>query len=219
MRLPHTVFCFAPEADYPLPDFGASQGRPLTFGSFNNIPKLTPRTIGLWANVLRAIPGARLLLRAPSFKDAGPVTRFRRLFADHGIGADRLLFRGPVGLDIMMQSYAEIDIALDPVPYCGGTTSLQALWMGVPVLTMEGGQFVSRMGASFMTAAGLPDWVAWDDADYVAKAVAVAQDRAALLQFKRGLRARLLAQPGWDADRYAKEFGEAVQEMWRETFR
>lgn len=211
------MFCFAPEAEYPLPDFGASQGRPLTFGSFNNIPKLTPRTIQLWANVLHAVRGARLLLRAPSFKDAGAVTRFRRLFADHGIGADRLLFRGPVGLDVMMQAYSEIDIALDPVPYCGGTTSLQALWMGVPVLTMEGGQFVSRMGASFMTAAGLPDWVARDDTDYVAKAVAVAQDHAALLYLKRGLRARLLARPGWDADRYAKDFGAALQSMWHDT--
>ena len=217
MRLPHTVFCFAPEAEYPLPDFGASQGRPLTFGSFNNIPKLTPRTIRLWADVLHAVAGSRLLLRAPSFKDAGAVARFRRLFADHGIGADRLLLRGPVGLDAMMQAYSEIDIALDPVPYCGGTTSLQALWMGVPVLTMEGGQFVSRMGASFMTAAGLPDWVARDDTDYIAKAVAVAQDRAALLQLKRGLRARLLAQPGWDADRYAKDFGAALQSMWHDT--
>ena len=215
MRLPNTVFCFAPEADYPLPDFAAlARGRPLTFGSFNNIPKLTPRTVRLWAKVLLAIPGARLLLRAPSFKDAGAVTRFHRLFADHGIGADRLVFRGPVGLDVMMQSYSEIDIALDPVPYCGGTTTLQALWMGVPVLTMEGGQFVSRMGASFMTAAGLPDWIAKDDAAYVAQAAALAQDRKALLDLKRGLRARLLACPGWDADRYAKDFGEALRQTW-----
>lgn len=217
MRLPNTVFCFAPEADYPLPDFDESQKRPLTFGSFNNIPKLTPRTIRLWADVLHAVAGTRLLLRAPSFKDAGAVSRFRRLFADHGIGADRLVFRGPVGLDIMMQSYAEIDIALDPVPYCGGTTSLQALWMGVPVLTLEGGQFVSRMGASFMTAAGLPDWVARDDAEYVAKAAAIAQDRAALLELKGGLRARLLARPGWDADFYARDFGAALRSMWPDT--
>lgn len=218
MRLPNTVFCFAPEVDYPLPDFESlAKGRPLTFGSFNNIPKLTPRTVRLWANVLLAIPGARLLLRAPSFKDAGAVARFRRLFADHGIDADRLVFRGPVGLDVMMQSYSEIDIALDPVPYCGGTTSLQALWMGVPVLTMEGGQFVSRMGASFMTAAGLPDWVARNDVDYVDKAAAVAQDRAALLNLKRGLRARLRARPGWDADRYAADFGAALRAVWRKT--
>jgi predicted O-linked N-acetylglucosamine transferase (SPINDLY family) len=217
MRLPHTVFCFAPEDDYPLPDFGESQKRPLTFGSFNNIAKLTPRTIRLWAEVLNAVAGSRLLLRAPSFRDAGAVSRFRRLFADHGIGAERLVFRGPVRLDIMMQSYAEIDIALDPVPYCGGTTSLQALWMGVPVLTLEGGHFVSRMGTSFVTAAGLQDWVARDDAEYVAKATEVVHDRAALLELKRGLRARLLARPGWDADQYARDFGAALRRMWHYT--
>lgn len=217
MRLPNTVFCFAPEVDYPLPDFAANIGRPLTFGSFNNIPKLTPRTIQLWANVLHAVPGSRLLLRAPSFKDASAIARFCRLFAEHNIDAARLIFRGPVGLDVMMQAYCKIDIALDPVPYCGGTTSLQALWMGVPVLTMLGGQFVSRMGASFMTAAGLTDWVARDDADYVDKAVAVAQDKAALLALKRGLRDQLLAQPGWNSKRYAEDFGAALRHMWNQT--
>jgi predicted O-linked N-acetylglucosamine transferase (SPINDLY family) len=218
MRLPNTVFCFAPETDYPLPNFAAvSRGRPLTFGSFNNIPKLTPRTLRLWTEVLKAVPDSRLLLRAPSFKDAGAVARFHRLFGEQGIPAERLIFRGPVGLDVMMQAYGEVDIALDPFPYCGGTTTLQALWMGVPVLTLEGGQFVSRMGASFMTAAGLPDWVAWDDADYVAKAVAVAQDRAALLALKSGLRTRLLSHPAWDADRYAEDFQSALISVWRQN--
>ena len=218
LRLPNTVFCFAPEVDYPLPNFAAvSRGRPLTFGSFNNIPKLTPRTLRLWVNVLKAVPDSRLLLRAPSFKDAGAVARFHRLFGEQGIPAERLTFRGPVRLDVMMQAYGEVDIALDPFPYCGGTTTLQALWMGVPVLTMQGGQFVSRMGASFMTAAGLPDWIAKDDAAYVAQAAALGQDRQALLDLKRGLRARLLACPGWDADRYAADFGVALRKMWRKT--
>lgn len=215
MRLPDSVFCFAPELDYPLPDLDANLGRPLTFGSFNNIPKLTPRTIRLWAAVLHAVPASRLLLRAPSFKDAGAVARFRALFGEAGVASDRLLFRGPVGLDVMMQGYAEIDIALDPVPYCGGTTSLQALWMGVPVLTLAGGQFVSRMGASFMTAAGLQDWVARDEGAYVAKAVAVAQDLPSLRALKHGLRDRLVALPAWDADRYATNFAAALRQMWR----
>jgi len=218
MRLPNTVFCFAPEVDYPLPDFvGLTRGRPLTFGSFNNIPKLTPGTIRLWADVLKAIPDSQLILRAPSFKDAAAIARFRRLFSEQGIAPVRLTFRGPVALDVMMQAYSEIDIALDPFPYCGGTTTLQALWMGVPVLTREGGQFVSRMGASFMTAAGLPDWVAKDDTAYVAKAVELGQDRPALLNLKRGLRAKLLTRPGWDADRYAADFGAALRAMWRQT--
>lgn len=216
LRLPHTVFCFAPEKNYPLPDFGKlASNRPLTFGSFNNIPKLTPRTIRLWSEVLKAVPNSRLLLRAPSFKDAAAVDRFQRLFAEHEIERDRLLFRGPVGLDVMMQAYDEVDIALDPVPYCGGTTSLQAMWMGVPVLTLMGGHFVSRMGASFMQAADLPDWIAQSDADYVALAAEFSSDRTSLTALKAGLRSRLLGRPGWDADLYARDFQDAISSAFR----
>ncbi len=93
---------------------------------------------------------------------------------------------------------ADVDIALDPVPYNGGTTSLQALWMGAPVVVKAGGHFVSRMGASFMTAAGLTDWAANDDDAYVAIAVAKGRDRKGLLQLKRTLRERLLTYPAWD---------------------
>ena len=215
MRLPNTVFCFAPEVAYPLPDFQAlAQDRPLTFGSFNNIPKLTPHTIRLWADVLKAVPDARLLLRAPSFKDAGTVARFQKLFGEQGITADRLTFKGPVGLDEMMRSYGEIDIGLDPTPYNGGTTTLQALWMGVPVLTLKGGHFVSRMGASFMAAAGLSDWVADNDEDYVAIAVARAQDRQSLIALKADLRSKLLSQTAWDADLYARDFMRAIASMY-----
>jgi len=218
MRLPNTVFCFAPEVEYPLPNFAeVSRGRPLTFGSFNTITKLTPRTIRLWADVLKAMPDARLLLRAPSFQDAGAVARFHSLFEQQGISAKRVICKGPVGLEVMMQSYSEVDIGLDPFPYCGGTTTLQALWMGVPVLTLQGGHFVSRMGATFMSAAGLPEWIAQDDASFVAKAISLGQDRKALLALKAGLRARLLTCPGWDADRYAADFGAALRTMWHET--
>ena len=160
-RLPHTVFCYAPEADYPYPVYDQAHAqRPLTFGSFNNVPKLTPHTIALWAKVLARVPGSRLLLKAPSFRDESAIRIFRERFVQQGVDASRIEFRGPVGLADMMAEYADVDIALDPVPYNGGTTSLQAMWMGVPVLTQMGAHFVSRMGASFMTAAGLPEWVA-----------------------------------------------------------
>ena len=101
-----------------------------------------------------------------------------------------------------------------PAPYNGGTTSLQAMWMGVPVLTIAGGHFVSRMGASFMQAAGLPEWVASDDADFVRRAVALSQDRQALLKLKIGMRDRLLALPAWDIDAYARDVQAAVRHMW-----
>jgi predicted O-linked N-acetylglucosamine transferase (SPINDLY family) len=215
LRLPHTVFCFAPEADYPFPKWTAQTAdRPLTFASFNNVSKLTPRTLSMWAQVLKALPQARLLLKAPSFKDEAAKRVFGQRLQDLGVALDRIEFRGPSGLTDMMAEYADVDIALDPAPYNGGTTSLQALWMGVPVLTVAGGHFVSRMGASFMQAAGLPEWVASDDADLVRRAVALSQDRQALLALKQGLRQRLLALPAWDIDAYARDMQSAVRKMW-----
>ena len=215
IRLPNTVFCYAPEENYPFPTFSEEHAkRPLTFASFNNVSKLTPRSLALWAQVLQAVPHSRLMLKAPSFKDEAAVKVFVQRFKQLGVALDRLEFRGPSSLSDMMAEYADVDIALDPAPYNGGTTSLQAMWMGVPVLTIEGGHFVSRMGASFMQAAGLPEWVAKDDADFVRRAVALSQDRAALLTLKQGLRDRLLALPAWDIDAYAQDLQAAVRKMW-----
>ena len=214
-RLPNAVFCFAPEVDYPYPTYDAAKEvRPLTFGSFNNVPKLTPHTIALWAKVLARVPGSRLLLKAPSFRDESAVRIFRERFEQQGVDASRIEFRGPVGLTDMMAEYADVDIALDPVPYNGGTTTLQAMWMGVPVVVKEGQNFVSRMGASFMRAAGLPEWVAASDEDYVAIAARMAADRQALLDLKRCLRQRLLAAPAWRVDQYTRDFEQALRQMW-----
>ena len=213
-RLPGVVFCYAPEVDYPYPAFSDSVAeRPLTFGSFNNVPKLTPRTLALWAQILQAVPGSRLLLKAPSFSDGGAVRLFGERLQKLGVDLARVEFRGPTGLTDMMAEYADVDIALDPVPYNGGTTSLQAMWMGVPVVTQRGTHFVSRMGASFMAAAGLPDWVADDDAGYVRVAVQMAQDRAGLLALKRGLRDRLKARRGWDVVAHTRAMEAAFEVM------
>ena len=215
LRLPGSVFCYAPETDYPYPAYGQAHAeRPLTFGSFNNVPKLTPHTLRLWAQVLQQVPGSRLLLKAPSFKDLGAIEVFTQRFADLGIPAERLEFRGPVGLTDMMAEYADVDIALDTVPYNGGTTSLQAMWMGVPVVALAGHNFVSRMGASFLKAAGMNDWVAATDDEYVQIAVAKAQDRQALLALKKGLRQQLQACPAWNIDQYIRDFEGALRQMW-----
>ncbi|HCT99559.1 MAG TPA: hypothetical protein DF614_05730 [Methylococcaceae bacterium] len=217
-RLPGTVFCFAPEENYPLPALSKKAlKRPLTFGSFNNVPKLTPRTLALWARVLEAVPDSRLVIKAPSFSDDGAIKVFRERLAALNVDVTRVAFRGPVGLTDMMAEYGDIDIALDTLPYNGGTTSLQAMWMGVPVITMLGGHFVSRMGASFMTAAGLSSWIAKDDDDYVAIAIAQAKDRAALLALKKGLRAQLQKSPAWDITAHTRAFEQALWEMASEV--
>ena len=211
LRLPHTVFCYAPEVDYPFPAYGDKHlQRPLTFGSFNNVPKLTPHTLQLWARVLEAVPGSRLLLKAPSFKDATAQVAFSERLKALGVDLARVEFRGPTGLTDMMAEYEDVDIALDPVPYNGGTTTLQALWMGVPVVVKAGHNFVSRMGASFMAAAGYREWIAHDDAGYVAIAQTMAADREALLTLKQGLRQRLCLLPAWDIGNYTRDFEKAL---------
>lgn len=219
LRLPGTVFCFAPEVVYPYPHFKAADAkRTLTFGSFNNVPKLTLRTLKLWARVLAAVPGSRLVLKAPSFGDDAAQRIFGERLQALGVDLARVEFRGPVGLTNMMAEYADIDIALDPVPYNGGTTSLQAMWMGVPVLTQMGAHFVSRMGASFMTAAGLPEWVAQDDDDYVAIAQRMASDRESLLVLKQGLRERLLKLSAWDVVSHTRALEQLIQDAVNSRF-
>lgn len=214
-RLPNTVFCFAPEENYPYPEYGPECAtRQLTFGSFNNVPKLTPHTVQLWSKILKAVPESRLLLKAPSFGSQMAIRAFTDRFSAEGIGPDRLVFRPPCGLNDMMAEYADVDIALDPVPYNGGTTTMQALWMGVPVIVKEGGAFVSRMGSSFMSAAGLQDWVATNDEEYVQIAQAVSRNRDELLALKRGLRDRLKRQPAWDPDQYTNDFQGVLREAW-----
>lgn len=212
LRLPGTVFCFSPEEDYPSPNFDGQQAqRPLTFGSFNNVPKLTPRTLRLWARVLAAVPNSRLVLKAPSFSDEAAKRVFGERLQALGVDLARVEFRGPVGLREMMAEYADIDIALDPVPYNGGTTSLQALWMGVPVITLMGTHYVSRMGASFMTAAGLSEWVAKDEEEYVVIAQQMTTDRQGLITLKQGLRERLQNCPAWDVKSHTRAFEHLVR--------
>jgi predicted O-linked N-acetylglucosamine transferase (SPINDLY family) len=176
--------------------------------------KLSPRTIALWARVLLAVPDSRLLLKAPSLRDAAVCERFATLFAEHGVSRERLEFRGPTGLADMMQAYGDMDIALDPTPYNGGTTTLQALWMGVPVVALEGGNFVSRMGASFLRTLGRGDWVAQDEAAYVRIAVALAEGCASQRGQRAALRGHMAASGLCDIDRYTQNFEALVQAMW-----
>ncbi len=217
MRLPHSVFCFAPGDSFPAPDFPDSRAAsPLVLGCFNNIPKLTDRTLRLWSRIMARLPEARLLLKAPSFLDPQAVAMMRARLAQAGIAPERVETRGPSDLAEMMAGYTAVDIALDPVPYNGGTTTLQAMWMGAPVVARCGTLFVSRMGASFMGAAGLSDWVAASDDEYVEIAVAKARDRAALLALKRGLRERQQAAPAWDIDGYTRDLQAAFLRIWRD---
>lgn len=212
-QLPDSVFCWASMDDYPLPPARARDA-PVVFGSFNNAMKLSPRTVALWAQVLKAVPGSQLLLKAPSLRDEAVRARFASLFSRQGIDNERLIFRGPSGLADMMQEYGDLDIALDPMPYNGGTTTLQALWMGVPVVTLAGGNFVGRMGASFLRALGEPGWVAKDDADYVAKAAALTGKLNTIRGQRPALRKKMAQSTLCDIDPYVRHLEALYRRMW-----
>ena len=211
LRLPGAVLCFAPEADYPLPAMtSADAQRVLRFGSFNHASKITKRTLQVWARVLQAVPQSRLVLKATDFGDAKAVEVMKQRMRAMKLDVSRVDFRGPSPMAEMMAEYADVDIALDTLPYNGAATTLQALWMGVPVVTATGTHYASRLGASLITAAGLPEWVAQDDEGYVAIAKAMAEDRKGLLALKRSLRSRVQRSQAWDIAAHTREFEAAL---------
>jgi predicted O-linked N-acetylglucosamine transferase (SPINDLY family) len=211
-QLPNSVFCWASVDDYPLPPPRAA-GLPPVFGSFNNVMKISPRTVALWARVLKTVPEAQLLLKAPSFREPAVQARFADLFAKNGIARERLIMRGPTGLADMMQEYGDIDIALDTWPYNGGTTSLQALWMGTPLVSLAGGNFVSRMGASFLKSMGRAEWAAYTEDEYVNKAVGLAKTCDELRKSRQSFRSAMEASPLCDIRTYTSDLENLFRQM------
>ena len=218
-RLPDSYLCFSVPAEAPVevaapPCLATGH---VTFGSFNNLAKLNDAVVALWARVLQAVPGSRLLLKALHFADEGARARTLRRFADAGIDGGRLVLEGPAPRRELLRAYERVDIALDPFPYPGGTTSVESLWMGVPVVTRRGDRFLSHVGESIAHAAGLADWIAGDDDDYVAKAARFAADPAHLAELRHSMRARLTDSPLFDAARFARNFEAILWDMWRDA--
>ncbi|WP_298367503.1 tetratricopeptide repeat protein [Azospirillum sp.] len=207
VRLDHFL-CYRPLGSVPAPlPAPALSRRTVSFGSFNTLPKLNAATAALWARVLRAVPDSRLVLKTALLADRGVRERVRAMFTVHGIDDGRIVLLSHIPNHFgHLDAYGEIDIALDPTPYNGATTTCEALWMGVPVLTLPGDRHAARVGASLLTAAGLTEWIARDADDFVAMATAMASDPQRLAENRAGLRGRLLASPLCDGARFARQF-------------
>ncbi len=215
-RLPETRLCFTPpgvNVDVaPLP---ALKRGYVTFGCFNNLAKMNDAVVVLWARVLKAVPGSRLLLKAKQLQVASVRQSVIERFSAQGVGADRLMMEGSDAREKYLAAYHRVDIALDPFPYTGGTTSVEGLWMGVPVLTLAGKSFLSRQGVGLLMNSGLPEWIAADADDYVARAVSHASDLQRLAALRNGLRQQVTASPIFDAPRFARHLEDALRGMWR----
>src|SRR5260221_1352345 len=215
-RLPDSYLCFTPP-DLPVVvnDLPALRNGFITFGSCNNVLKLNKRVIELWSQLMLGTPHARLVLRAGFLSVAAVREEIARQFAVAGIAADRLDLRAGTERAGLLATYNDIDIALDPFPYGGGTTTVEALWMGVPVVSLRGDRFSGRVSESMLTTVGLPDLVAADAAAYIATAGALAADLAALADLRSRLRTMVVGSPLCDADRFTRNLEIAFRSMWR----
>ncbi|MEJ0016060.1 MAG: tetratricopeptide repeat protein [Acetobacteraceae bacterium] len=215
--LPDGYVCYSPPPYAPdIAPLPALANGFVTFGCFNNLAKVTPRVIATWSEVLRRVPKSRLVLKTHQFTDPSTQERFRAAFNAHGIPPERLELRGPSGHRAFIAEYNGIDIVLDPFPYSGGLTTCEALWMGVPTVTVAGEIFAGRHSVSHLSNAGLADWVATDVPAYVDLAVTKAADLQALAALRSGLRGQVRASPLCDAPRFGRSLGAALRFAWRD---
>lgn len=215
-RLPESYLCFTqPRHGIDVGPLPALSNGYVTFGSFNNLTKMNDAVVALWARVLTSVPDSRLFLKSRQLTEASVRQRVVDEYARRGVDGARLILEGQVPRSEYLKPFQRMDIALDPFPYTGITTSVESLWMGVPVLTLAGKSFLSRQGVGLMMNAGLREWIADDTDDYVARAVSQSGDQIRLAALRKELRQKVLGSPIFDAPRFARHFEAALRGMWR----
>jgi protein O-GlcNAc transferase len=216
VRFAATAWSYAPPSGSPEPAAPPSTaGAPVTFGCFNNFSKVSDAALGAWSRLLGGFPGSRLRLKSTGLGEEGIAAHARRRLKEAGLDPSRVEIMGhtPAASD-HLAFYHGIDVALDTFPYNGTTTTCEALWMGVPVVTLAGRRHASRVGASLLSAIGHPEWIARDWCSYVATASRVASERSERLQSSRTLREKMKASPLLDHCGQAKRFGGALRQTW-----
>lgn len=214
--LPHSRFCYSPPEYTPevAPVPAIARGG-ITFGSFNRVDKLVEPVIAAWVKILNAVPGSRLLLKAAAFENTQVSDELRRRFLAQGLERDRLELRGRSSHPAMLAEYGEIDIALDPFPFNGGMTTLEALWMGVPVVTLEGSSVVARQSTSALVNIGLDELVFNDLDAYIKGATALASDLKRLATLRQEMRSRMANSPLCQAKQFTQDLEALYRRMWQ----
>ncbi len=217
VRLPQTFCCFSPPPGAPDPGPVPSQrNRVITFGSFHNIARLNDRVLALWARVLQELPESRLLIYRTSLTGSAQ-KRIRASLSGHDIGSSRVVFQNRLSGGSYLPAYNEVDICLDTFPWSGHTTACESLWMGVPVITLQGERSAGRMVASVLTNLDLPECIARTEDDFVHQAIDLAGNRSLLRRLRSSLRERMKHSPVCDGPRFALSFQKMLRERWEKT--
>lgn len=217
VRLPGGFLCYAPPPNAaPVSNAPALTDGHVTFGSFNNITKVNETVVAVWARILNNLPRSRLLLKSRHLADAAARRRLHRLFAEHGIAEGRIELMGSLpNWNDHLGTYSRVDVALDTFPYNGTTTTCEALWMGVPVVTLAGRGHRARVGTSLLHYVGLDELVTPSIDAYIEKAMGLARDLQALTTLRDGLRHRVAQSALTDTDGAVDSLQCAYRQMWR----
>jgi predicted O-linked N-acetylglucosamine transferase (SPINDLY family) len=213
VHLPDSQWCYRPFLQTPVNAVAPCERNGyITFGSFNSASKITSLATRRWAQAMARVPNSRL--RVADIKSERKREAILADLASEGVSADRIEFVPRVNVDKYLELFSAVDVSLDTFPYGGGTTTLDSLWMGVPVIAATGPTSVSRSAASILQLLGLDDWVAPSVDAFVDVAVARASDPATIVALRRSLRARMQASPLTDEARFARSLESAYREMW-----
>jgi protein O-GlcNAc transferase len=210
IRLDVPYWCYAPFAEIDVSPLPALQRGEVTFGCQNIFAKVTEPVWEAWIKILRGAKNSRLLVYAPhgSVRELG-----KKRFEEAGVDPKRLVWSDATGMDYF-KCYGEIDVVLDPFPWGGGTVTCDAIWMGVPVVTLRGGTGVGRGGVSILSYLGLPELIAGSREEYVGIAVGLAGDLGRLAELRGTMRQRMRASPLMDAPGHARGIEESYRKMW-----
>jgi len=215
-RLPETYLCFTPpEIELKIEELPALKNGYITFGCFNNLSKINEKVIELWSKILLNIENSKILIKAKQLNDKSTVNALLNKFNNYNVASERIIIEGFTNRIEYLNSYNRVDIALDPFPFPGGTTSVEGLWMGVPVITKKGTRFISHNGETIAINSGQSMWLAKDDQEYLDKAIYFSSDLNILSQIRNNLRRKVLSSPLMDAKRFTLNFENAIEKMWK----
>jgi predicted O-linked N-acetylglucosamine transferase (SPINDLY family) len=216
VRLPNTYLCFEfPKGVEVPPRLPKRSGEGIVFGSFNNHLKTNHSVIAVWAEILKRVPKSTLFLKTKDFDKIGLRQHIRNQFEARGIAKERIRLEGMLSLQAHFSAYNQVDIALDPFPYCGTTTSVEALSMGVPLITLIGERWVQRTSYGFLSNIGVPELAVTSEAEYINVASRLAQDPSRLEHLKTRIKDGFAQSPLCDVEAFTRNLEAAYRNMWK----